>query len=413
MMQRLLTIVSCLVHFQFASGQHSIERPISIMNQSGRRVEVHWVPPYQGEMVLQSKPDILNGASLNLNSYVGHTFQVRELPGKVSGVCAGENQQCRIEHFTVNSNDNQVVFLRPDMEIEHSDTKTIAEKSASKLLESCRADAKSHLLHSPHDAASILERLSSCVQSGVAVEIEKANEEIQFQSDIRMDMAELLEEYTCADETLNTTEAKATTSWRGKTVRVLLDRPAAKIHYVEEFVTEDECAAVHEDVEGRLKDATVADGAGGSELDESRKAKQAGIEVDWDEEENGDLIARLSRRVYDYTNHVLPMLDIDEEGQENLMSIQYFGRGRDDDAPDRYMAHCDGDCDGFKFKNGERMATMVMYCDIPKVSDTKTDGIFELLSLFVCGDAGEMHTSDRASTFANSHPHRSAVPPTL
>lgn len=114
---------------------------------------------------------------------------------------------------------------------------------------------------------------------------------------------------------------------------------------------------------------------GGSELDKYRKAKQARIEVNRDKEEKVDLLVWWLQLVYDYTNHVLPMLDIDEEGQENLMSIQYFGRGRDDDAPDRYMAHCDGDCDGFKFKNGERMAAMVMYCDISKVSDTKSDEI--------------------------------------
>ena len=49
------------------------------------------------------------------------------------------------------------------------------------------------------------------------------------------------------------------------------------------------------------------------------------------------------------------------------MSIQYFGRGQEDDKPDRYMPHCDGDCNGLDFKPGNRMATMVMYCDIPTV----------------------------------------------
>ena len=49
------------------------------------------------------------------------------------------------------------------------------------------------------------------------------------------------------------------------------------------------------------------------------------------------------------------------------MSIQYFGRGPDDEAPDRYMPHCDGDCNGLDFKPGNRMATVVMYCDVPKV----------------------------------------------
>lgn len=92
---------------------------------------------------------------------------------------------------------------------------------------------------------------------------------------------------------------------------------------------------------------------------------QAGIRVHWDKEKDGDPIARLSRRVYDYTNYVLG-LDIQEHGQEDLMSIQYFGRGANDTAPDRYTAHCDGDCDGLPHKAGTRMATIVMYCTIPE-----------------------------------------------
>lgn len=53
------------------------------------------------------------------------------------------------------------------------------------------------------------------------------------------------------------------------------------------------------------------------------------------------------------------------EGQEDLMSIQYFGNGTNDPTPDRYMPHCDGDCDGLPHKMGGRVATMVMYCDVP------------------------------------------------
>lgn len=29
------------------------------------------------------------------------------------------------------------------------------------------------------------------------------------------------------------------------------------------------------------------------------------------------------------------------------------------------MPHCDGDCDGLPHKRGGRVATMVMYCDVP------------------------------------------------
>ena len=81
------------------------------MNECSRRVEVHWVHPDTGEMVLQSTPDILHGASFALNSYVGHTFEVRELAAKKTGVCAGEDQTCRVDHFTVNANQDQGEFI--------------------------------------------------------------------------------------------------------------------------------------------------------------------------------------------------------------------------------------------------------------------------------------------------------------
>lgn len=47
----------------------------------------------------------------------------------------------------------------------------------------------------------------------------------------------------------------------------------------------------------------------------------AGVPVDWSKEKGGDPIARLGRRIYDYTNYVLG-LDVNEPGQSNLKSVQ-------------------------------------------------------------------------------------------
>ena len=115
--------------------------------------------------------------------------------------------------------------------------------------------------------------------------------------------------------------------------------------------------------ESTLHRAAVADGKGGSEVSKNRKAMQAGILVPWELESDDNPIARLSRRVYDYANYALG-LGIDEFGQEELMSIQYFGRGRNDTEPDQYTPHCDGDCTGQPHQPASRMATMVMYCDV-------------------------------------------------
>lgn len=86
-------------------------RNIQILNESGRRVDVHWIHPQTQEMVLQSTPDIMAGASFALNSFVTHSFQVRELPGKKSGVCEGTEGECRVDYFTVNENTDQGELL--------------------------------------------------------------------------------------------------------------------------------------------------------------------------------------------------------------------------------------------------------------------------------------------------------------
>ena len=48
------------------------------------------------------------------------------------------------------------------------------------------------------------------------------------------------------------------------------------------------------------------------------------------------------------------------------MSIQYFRCGLDNNALDRYLPHCDGDCTGLPFRHGNRIATVVVYCNVPE-----------------------------------------------
>lgn len=217
-------------------------------------------------------------------------------------------------------------------------------------------------------AAEAVEKLKNCVSSGVALEMEKAQEEIGFQTQIRTKMAESLENYTCADFDLPSNEPEEETQWHHKgevwDVDIHIDRPASKIHVVHDFITPAECEAMEDAAVPLLHRATVADGKGGSELSPNRKAMQAGIKIPWGLEAEGNLLTSISRRVYDYVNYVLEM-EIEEHGQEDLMSIQYEGRGEDDESPDRYTPHCDGECTGMEFKTGNRMATMVIYCDVP------------------------------------------------
>lgn len=320
--------------------------------------------------MLQSDPFVYNGATFNLNSFVSHAFEAREIKGK-SGNCGGKDNTCRVGYFTVNENEDQAVFIDKKFHVKHQDSKTIARESAGELIELCEMDIMEDIESENLSATDAVKRLTECVESGVAKEMERTNEEIAFQKKIRHDMAEHWENYTCADYDLVTSEPVEETKWYYKEnkmydVKVMLNRPSSKIHIIENFITEEECAAMEETAKPLLHKATVANGRGGSELSPNRKAMQAGIKIPWQLEEEGNALTTLSRRVYDYTNHVLDM-NIKEDGQEDLMSIQYEGRGEEDETPDRYMPHCDGDCEGMQFKPGNRMATMVIYCKVPEV----------------------------------------------
>ena len=218
----------------------------------------------------------------------------------------------------------------------------------------------------------IMDELRECITMGIAPKLRELKEEYDFQHDLRTDLSHKMENFTCLNPDLGTTPDVDYREWTSekdnvtRPVHVKLDRPASRIHVVENFASVEECDAMEEKAAPRLHDASVADGKGGTQISESRKAKQAGITPDFSKEEEGDLVARLSRRVYDYTNWVLGLSPpVDYHGQEPLMSIQYFGRGYTDGEPDRYRPHCDGDCDGENHLYGTRCATMVIYWYVP------------------------------------------------
>jgi hypothetical protein len=234
-----------------------------------------------------------------------------------------------------------VIKIGTGLELRLTDTFTEAKEQSENVIASCHENAKRKLASNPEDALLSIDELSSCVEAGVAKKLELANEEISFQAKIRTGMAGLLENYTCVDASLDSSPDVSSNIWisdkdqKSRLISVKHDRPSSQIHVIADFIDEEECLAMENEAQRTLHRATVADGKGGSRLSENRKAMQAGIKVQWDKEIEGDAIARLSRRVYDYTNRVLG-LGIEEQGQEDLMSIQYFGRGRNDTEPDRY-----------------------------------------------------------------------------
>ncbi|KAI2493860.1 prolyl 4-hydroxylase alpha-subunit [Fragilaria crotonensis] len=245
-----------------------------------------------------------------------------------------EAKQSRIGYLTVDNSDNQVVLIKENMEIKREDNGANTEVNTT---------------------------------------LEVENPSIRT---IRSMNLELAEDYTCLDDELPTSQGKETRQWayndKLHDVNVLLERPDSQIHLIRNFITQEECDAFQGAASSILHRGTVADGNGGSKLSENRKAWQAGIAVPWEKEADGDLLARYTRRMYAYANHATGY-NLNVEGQEDIMSIQYFGHNGDHpigssyspETPDRYTPHCDGDCHGLPHRKGARVATMVAYCTVP------------------------------------------------
>ena len=91
-----------------ASVSGGVSRAIQILNESGGKVQLFWIHPQTSERSLMSDPAIFNGASFPLNSFVGHAFEVREVPSPSTGKCSrAPDQKCRSAFFEVSAGDEQ------------------------------------------------------------------------------------------------------------------------------------------------------------------------------------------------------------------------------------------------------------------------------------------------------------------
>ena len=101
-----------------------------------------------------------------------------------------------------------------------------------------------------------------------------AADTVNIETKTRLGMADKLENYTCADPNLPTTTPIGTTTWTHngieRDVLVMHNRTASKIHVIKNFITTEECDAVHAAANPILHKATVADGKGGSEYSATR-----------------------------------------------------------------------------------------------------------------------------------------------
>jgi hypothetical protein len=119
---------------------------------------------------------------------------------------------------------------------------------------------------------------SACVANAIVDDVVKLTDSKTEMKAARDAMATRLRNYTCLDDSLNTSEPINTYNINmdglDYEVNVLYDKPSSKIWYVDDFITDDECKILIDHGRPRLRRATVAAEDGTSIVSESRKAQQ-------------------------------------------------------------------------------------------------------------------------------------------
>mmetsp|Transcript_24485 Transcript_24485/g.50515 ORF Transcript_24485/g.50515 Transcript_24485/m.50515 type:complete len:477 (+) Transcript_24485:91-1521(+) len=393
-----MKIKKLLVSFAFSVAAFSVaafaaaDVNLQFDNRSEDYLSLHWINP-NTKATVPIKTDILPRSKFGANSFLAHQFEVRQEVNPETGLCGNRDEECKIAYFQVTESPNQYFIIENDVKIET--VKILPTQQKKHLLDQidldavenptdtlmeCKEQATRRLaeLNGVDDTKATMEqihkKLHDCMTVGLAPSIKASINEVEFERSLRLEASGIAENFTCVDVDLESSPDVETEEWLSpidgatRTVHKKLNRTASRIHVIENFASPGECDAMEAEAAKNLHIASTADGKGGTRISSSRKAMQAGIRplfTDDGKPLNDNLISILSGRVYEYTNHVLD-LNITHHGQEPLMSIQYFGRGKHDIEPDRYTPHCDGRCNGEQHIYGGRMATMVIYCTIPE-----------------------------------------------
>ena len=129
-----LLLLSCSITLCASSrirkGDNPTARDIHIVNKSDVKVDIFWVNPQTRELVKSIDTGILKGSDSLINSYIGHQFEVHELPRKTTKTCRGENGKCRKTNFVVSNSEDQRVTIENDITITYEDALSRALEKA-------------------------------------------------------------------------------------------------------------------------------------------------------------------------------------------------------------------------------------------------------------------------------------------
>lgn len=326
--------------------------PLKLVNHAGYPIELFWIDAYKpGErLVMQTTKPLRNNSATNINSYDTHRFRIKFF-NKVPPF-----DEATAEFTKGPSSENVEVTYDEDT----NELKAVVSTKFTELMSMIdTATKKCDTLRGAE--------FSKCIATDIVDDVTRIEQSKTRIITYRDAMSSRLRNYTCEDQNLNSTEPIKVTSFfdpvvkKTYTVNHLLDQPSAKIWTVDNFIGPEECDVLMTQGKRRLQRATVAGEDGMSILSESRRANQAIYSSHSDPK---DPLHNVYHRAMLLTNKETSM-NLRPEGQEGLTIIQY-------DLTDEYTPHCDGACDGSMHLSTGRVATAILYCEVPTLGGATT-----------------------------------------
>jgi len=94
-MTRSLLLTLLLGALHCCSSAVDLSRAVDISNESGHKLQVYWLRPETGEAVRYT--DVTSGATAVINSFVNHTFMIRDEEDE----CNEQEENCHVQYITV------------------------------------------------------------------------------------------------------------------------------------------------------------------------------------------------------------------------------------------------------------------------------------------------------------------------
>ena len=296
---------------------------IHLINHA-EHVEVYWIHPIHGQGYLHQRLAPYDIA--RISSFTGHEFELRDVSCFVG--------TCRRAVLRVPT-ENMVVRLQKDW------TVLVTSDNPSEGIQRCREDTQKQ-----ESINATINTTLECIRSFLEYKFQQVHEQKVSLAEARHRIAYTMENYTCANESLETTPSLHTTGWnyglQNFHVQVHHQRSTSQVHVIDNFLSAQECSLLTTAAELRYSTAT----ARGS-VHYTRQAQHAAIETPWELPMHP--VTKLSHRIYAYANQVLH-LNLSHHGQEMLTAIRYH-------VNDKYMPHCDakGAYGGTQHDHGERV----------------------------------------------------------